>query len=118
MKFRQLHHVNVIVDDIDEATRFYTEVLGLSVIDDRIDPAFPGSHFAVADAQVHISLGEALPARGQHFALEVDDFDETIEELEGKGANVVRPRDPRRKQAAVFDPSGNRIEIRAAEVWR
>jgi catechol 2,3-dioxygenase-like lactoylglutathione lyase family enzyme len=69
-----LHHVTIMVDDTDTAVRFYRDVLGLPLRDDRHDFHHPvGSHEdfdnisgAWLDAghqQVHLAEG-SMPSEG------------------------------------------------------
>jgi catechol 2,3-dioxygenase-like lactoylglutathione lyase family enzyme len=112
----QLHHVNVVVDDLGSAREFYCGLLGLAEIE---RPDFPtrGLWLAVGDAQVHVAEGDDPAPRRHHFALAVDDLDAAIAHLEGAGIEVRRfpVVEGAGAQAGVRDPSGNLIELRQAE---
>ena len=93
-----LHHVGLLVDDVDGALAFYTDVLGLSVRDDR--PEFP-----LRGAWLDVGAG-------QHVALRVDDLEAVVERLERLGvAFKSYPRGEPPRQVIVHDPAGNRIEL-------
>lgn len=115
MEFQSIHHVNVVVDDVDKARDFYSKVLGLYEIDDRVGSERPGGHYAVGNSQIHLTIGNILPQQGQHFALEVNDLEGTIHELERAQIKIRRNENPNRAQIAISDPAGNQIEIRATE---
>lgn len=112
---KQLHHVNVVVANLEAAKQFYCDTLGLEPID---RPDFPtrGLWLAVGDAQVHLAEGDEPAPRRHHFALAVDDFDAAVSHLEAAGLEVRRfpTVEGAGAQAGVRDPSGNLIEIRQA----
>ena len=113
MKLQGVHHVSLNVGDVDEAARFYVDVLGLEVLP-RPDFGFPGLWLRSEGQEIHLMQVESpqTPA-GQHFAFRVDDIDATIEELRGRGVRVSDPLPlpGGARQAFLKDPSGNLIEI-------
>jgi glyoxylase I family protein len=116
MKVHGVHHVNVLVTDVAEAVRFYTEVLGLSEAP-RPDLG-PGAWLQLGEEQVHLSHTPERPPEGfQHFAIRVDDLDAAVDHIRGAGWQV----DPfphiagAGHQAFLRDPSGNLIELNQPE---
>src|SRR4051812_47352812 len=110
-----VHHVSINVADVEAARKFYTGVLGLEERPDRPDFPFGGAWLDAGGQQVHLIEGTPPPGLGQHFALLVEDLDETVAELRGRGIEVSDPRPVGRSlQAFVTDPSGNRIELHQA----
>ena len=109
----KIHHVAIIVDDLDAARTFYRDILLLAEIE---RPPFPtvGLWLQVGQAQIHVGIGDERPPRRRHFALEVSDFEEAVAHLESKGVEVHRaPVVPGAGlQAVVHDPAGNLIELR------
>ncbi len=115
----QLHHVAVIVGDLDCSARFYQEVLGLKP-DQRPDLGFPGLFYTLGEGQqLHLMQiddpysGCEQPTHGgrdHHFALATDDLDGLVVRL-GE-AKVVYAKS-RSGRAAIFfrDPDGNAIEV-------
>ncbi|MHB8670296.1 MAG: VOC family protein [Acidimicrobiales bacterium] len=108
-----LHHVSIDVDDVVEAVRFYTEVLGLSLRDDRPDFGFGGAWLDAGGQQVHLIEGPRPAAGGgQHFALLVEDLDATVCELRARDVDVSDPSPVAASlQAFLRDPAGNLVEL-------
>jgi lactoylglutathione lyase len=85
------------VSDMDQTIRFYTGVLGLEVMERKVSPR--GSHLAflkVPNSEELIELC-SYPASGPvkvqedlvHLAFEVDNLDDTIAALQGKGITIT-----------------------------
>lgn len=110
-----LHHVAINVTDLDRSIAFYTDVLGFAVLP-REGIAVPGAWLDVGSGrQIHLVGGTVPDDVGQHVAFVVDDLDNTVAELTAAGLTVKGPVviGPRR-QAFLFDPDGNRLEINEA----
>ena len=115
MEPRGVHHVSINVDDVEQAERFYVDVLGLKRREDRPDFGFGGAWLDAGVQQVH--LIEAPPPRpaGQHFALLVDDLAATVDELRARGITVSDPSPVGRNlQSFLSDPAGNQVELHQA----
>src|SRR6266536_2096225 len=93
MEIQALHHVSLVVSDLDRSRRFFHEILGLEEIA-RPNFPFPGAWFSVGPSQqlhliVHSNptfrLGKPLDARDLHFAVRVSDYRGTVEFLRGNG---------------------------------
>jgi catechol 2,3-dioxygenase-like lactoylglutathione lyase family enzyme len=113
MKLSGVHHVSLNVANVEEAGKFYTEVLGLEVLP-RPDFGFPGLWLRSEGQEIHLMQVEDHTApEGQHFAFRVDDIAAAIEELGNHGVKVSKPFDlpGGAKQAFLKDPSGNMIEL-------
>lgn len=108
MRCLRLTHVNIRVQDLGEAVRFYTEVLGLEPIP-RNDPGGKGAWFRLGSMEVHLAEDSTpQPRSRRHFAVEVADLPEARRHAQQKGAEIDQ------EDAGRFwmrDPSGNRIEI-------
>jgi glyoxylase I family protein len=110
-----VHHVSVNVSDVEEALRFYTDTLGLSLRDDRPAFGFGGAWLDVGGQQVHLIEAQVPEGRGQHFAILVDDLDATVAELRDRGVEVSDPAPVgSSRQSFLSDPSGNLIELHQA----
>jgi glyoxylase I family protein len=112
MRISGVHHVSINVEDVDAAKCFYTEILGLTERTDRPDFGFGGAWLDAGGQQVHLISGDTPPAKGQHFALRVDDLESVISELRGRGVEVSDALPVASSfQAFLNDPSGNQIEL-------
>ena len=112
MRALGLHHVSINVNDVDEARRFYVDVLGARERSDRPDFGFGGAWLDVGDQQIHLIEAPVPDDQGQHLALLVDDLDDTITELRGDGIEVSDPSPVGTgRQAFTHDPSGNLVEL-------
>ena len=110
-----VHHVSLNVDDVEAALRFYCDVLGLEARADRPDFPFGGAWLDAGGQQVHLIHAPPPTARGQHFALLVDDLDTAVDELRAQDVNVSDPAPVgRSRQSFLNDPAGNLIELHQA----
>lgn len=97
MQVEKLLHTRMRVSDIEETIRFYTEVLGLEVVDRKTSPR--GSHLAFLAVPNSDELIElcSFPASGPvkvqedlvHLAFEVRNLDATVKTLETKGIRIT-----------------------------
>jgi catechol 2,3-dioxygenase-like lactoylglutathione lyase family enzyme len=112
-----LQHVNVNVDDLARAVRFYRDVLGLA-LDPTPDQGFESQFFRInARQQIHMNvIPDAHSFRG-HFCIEVPDFVAVFRRAKAAGAidvapwGRVRALPSGKMQMFVRDPHGNLIEI-------
>ena len=124
-----IHHVNVPISDRERTREWYEKVLGAEYLD----------RGPIRDRQLQMRIGtgemhftdSANPSQGGHFAVEVDDWDETIANLDSHsvpysrspGGEVGPARTPedtphtgRREDNGehytyIRDPDGNVIEL-------
>jgi glyoxylase I family protein len=124
-----LHHVAVICSDYARSKRFYTEVLGLAVIDEnwraerrswKLDLAIPGGGqielFSFPEPPARPSAPEAAGLR--HLAFAVEDLDAMVVLLEDAGVEVEDVReDPYTGARFTFfrDPDGLPLELYEVE---
>jgi glyoxylase I family protein len=108
-----LDHVAINVPDVPGAVAFYTEVLGMTLNDERPDFGFAGAWLDAGGQQVHLIELPVPPNMGQHFALLYDDIAAVVADLRRQGFEVTDPvpSGPNRHQAFVNDPWGNVIEL-------
>lgn len=112
MEIVGVHHVSINVGDPEEGIRFYTEILGLGLRDDRPDLGFGGAWLDAGGQQVHLLEGTVPAPLGQHFALRVDDLDASVAELRRRGVQVSDPNPiGTGRQAFLADPWGNGVEL-------
>ena len=124
-----IHHMNVPTSDRERTRDWYEKVLGAEFLDRG--PINPRQlQMRIGSGEMHFSDAEN-PAQGGHFAVEVDDWDETIANLDrlqipysrSPRADVGPPRTPednpytgRREDNGEYftyvrDPDGNIIEL-------
>ena len=128
--FKRIDHVEIVTDQLDRTTQFYTDVLGFKIrATDRIDR----SSLGVPMSLVYLELGgttveliayDGAPVTpvpgGEHLgyrmmALEVDDMQSTVEYLKAKGVEITwgpRIREGQYARAEIRDPNGFSIELR------
>jgi lactoylglutathione lyase len=97
MKVKKLLHTRMRVSDMDQTISFYTDVLGLEVLERKVSPR--GSHLAflkVPNSEELIELTcfpPSGPVRVQedlvHLAFQVESLDDTIASLNAKGVKVT-----------------------------
>ena len=119
---KSLRHVSLCVSDLAQAKAFYRDLLGLEELP-RPDLGIPGAWMSVGgDLQLHLlenpeqaSAGadHRLSIADPHFALWINDVPALVEELRGKGLQVLenKPAGAPFQQAFVKDPDGNMVEF-------
>jgi catechol 2,3-dioxygenase-like lactoylglutathione lyase family enzyme len=108
VKVLRLAHVNVRVDGLDAAVRFYAEVLGLEAAP-RPPGERRGAWFRAGAGEIHVTEDPSpQPRSNRHFALDVDDLEDARRRLREAGVPIERDEADR---FFVRDPAGNRIEI-------
>jgi len=118
-------HTSIFVNDMKQSIDFYTEKLGLKLLDGpyhypgNADMAFVGASW---DAYIELvyDLEEHPPYelgnRYEHLALEVDgDLEPYVAQLRAKGVKIVKDvkRSPSGTRAIAFieDPNGIPVEL-------
>jgi glyoxylase I family protein len=125
MNIKALHHVAIIASDYARSKRFYTEMLGLRVIEEtyrgardsyKLDLALTDGTqielFSFPDPPPRPSYPEACGLR--HLAFATEDLDGAVKSLEGHGIPVepVRVDELTGKRFTFFaDPDGLPLEL-------
>ena len=110
-----IHHVTLVVGDLEAARAFYGNILGLPPID-RPDYKFEGAWFVCGEIELHLLLAEEHPTPSRrHLAIMVDNFDECISSIRSNGVAIVggpgvRPHNGR-SFAFCKDADGNLLEL-------
>jgi lactoylglutathione lyase len=97
MKVKKLLHTRMRVNDMEQTVNFYTNVLGLEVLERKVSPR--GSQLAflkVPNSEELIEL-TSFPPSGPvkvqedlvHLAFQVESLDDSIASLNAKGVNVT-----------------------------
>ncbi len=113
----RINHVTVIVDNLEKATQFYEQELGLEPLSAfRFD--YPVMFFRVnAEQQLHISEWEDTPSFRGHICFVADDFNAIFFRMKELNAIDIKPWGKVRQlpdgamQMFLRDPSGNLLEI-------
>ena len=116
-EFRGLHHVLLSVpnDKLEEAHRFYEEVLGFQPL--KAPPELGGHGdlwwYECGAAQVHIVLEENFrPHQKAHPAIQVSGLEALRERLRQHGIETsLDYRYPGARRFFIRDPFGNRLEF-------
>jgi len=102
MKPSHIEHIGIAVNSIDEAKKYYEEVLGLEcyaveeVTDQKVKTAF----FMVGQTKIELleatdpesPVAKFIEKRGQgihHLAFAVEDTDEALKNAESKGIKLI-----------------------------
>ncbi len=128
----RLHHVAIIVTDLDRSAAFYQQLFGLSPIPRPPFP-IPGLWLGVGDLQVHLTVHAPGNFRSRqvdnddiHFAFNTRDFEGLVTQAHAMGFSEDAPRDDpmhmilKRQGMAGFpqlylmDPDRNIIEVNGA----
>lgn len=125
LHLNSIHHIAIICSDYEHSKKFYTEVLGFTIIKEtyraertsyKLDLALNGNYtielFSFPDPPKRVSRPEACGLR--HLAFEVDDLTATLNELDKLNIKHegVRLDDLTNKRFTfIADPDGLPIEF-------
>src|SRR5690606_8727783 len=118
-----LEHIGIRTDDMDRSIQFYTEVLGMKLVervplDETTELAFlsfPGQEDVQVELIARSIEGMAVEGLVNHLALTVEDIDAVINKLKQHGV-VISDEWPKtildgRKIAFFNGPSGEKLEL-------
>lgn len=108
MKIKHIDHIGIAVKSIDEAGKFFTDILGLrleneeTVQEQKVKTGF----FPITDSEIELlestepdgPVAKHINARGegiQHIAFRVENIDEALQELKEKGVRMI-DQEPRK----------------------
>ena len=115
-----LHHVSLIVEDLNIALAFYEEVLGLEIDETRPDLGYPGAWLTLpGQQQIHLmqlpdpdkkSERPEHGGRDHHVAFSVSSIENIAKSLEDLEMPFTKSKSGRK---ALFcrDPDGNALEF-------
>ena len=116
----KLHHVSLIVEDLNIAMAFYDELIGLDIDNSRPDLGYPGAWLTLpGEQQIHLmqlddpDKNSSRPEHGgrdHHIAFSVSSIDDIASSLENLEMSYTRSRSGRK---ALFcrDPDVNALEF-------
>ena len=116
--FSGLHHVSLLVTDLERAGNFYINLLGLVKDNSRPEMAFPGMWLKIGTQQIHLlcfdktvtGTGAEHPGRDAHCALAVSSVSR-IEEILGSENIPCHMSKSGRRALFCRDPDGNGLEF-------
>lgn len=120
IKVKQVAHVCIFANDLEETRRFYGDVLGMDIAFNFNRNGAWFGFYLNAGGRTHVEVflkPEAEFAetnRINHLCLEVEDLDAAIAHIESSGANLTRPKKKgvdETWQAWLTDPNGVKIEL-------
>ncbi|WP_079701376.1 SMU1112c/YaeR family gloxylase I-like metalloprotein [Daejeonella lutea] len=125
LKLNRVHHIAIICSDYAVSKAFYTEILGLEVVQEvyraernsyKLDLAVNGIYqielFSFPEPPLRASRPEARGLR--HLAFEADDLDKAVDDLSFHGvvAEDIRTDEHTGKRFVFFkDPDGLPLEL-------
>ena len=125
MKITKIHHIAILTDRYEESKKFYTEILGFSIINEtyrkerdsyKVDLAINGMYcielFSFPEYKERNSFPESKGLR--HLAFAVDNVEEWIEFLRSKNVDVQNVRIDEitlKKFTFFYDPNGQPLEL-------
>lgn len=125
LKLNSIHHLAIICSDYELSKHFYTEILGLKILNEayrsdrnsyKLDLAVNGRYqielFSFPDPPERVSGPEARGLR--HIAFEIDDLTQSVSELNRRGVLTEEIRVDEftgKKFVFFFDPDGLPIEL-------
>lgn len=116
----KLHHVSLIVEDVNIALAFYEKLIGLEIDHSRPDLGYPGAWLTLpGEQQIHLmqlddpDKNSERPEHGgrdHHVAFTVSSIDDISNSLEVLDMPYTKSRSGRK---ALFcrDPDGNALEF-------
>ena len=124
MQVTKIHHVAIICSDYQKSKAFYTQILGLPIIQETFRAERNSYKLDLAIGQQQIELFSfpnppKRPSRPEaqglrHLAFVVDNIDETVKELQAKQVEVeaIRVDELTGKRFTFFsDPDGLPLEL-------
>lgn len=125
LNLKKIHHIAIICSDYQKSKEFYTEILGLEILQEvyrkerdsyKLDLALQKNYcielFSFPNPPIRVSRPEARGLR--HLAFAVEDIEKEIEKLNAKGiyTEPIRVDEYSLKKFTFFeDPDGLPIEL-------
>ncbi len=108
MKVKHVDHIGIAVKNIEQAGKFYTDLLGLDIqgIENVADQKVNVGFIPITDSEVELlestdpdgPVAKFIKSRGegfQHIAFRVENITEALEELKSKGVRLI-DKEPRK----------------------
>jgi methylmalonyl-CoA epimerase len=128
----KVDHIGIAVQNIDEALKLYTDILGLQVaaVESIEEQKVKTAVIPVGESKIELLessdpqgvISKFIDKRGEglhHIALGVDNLDATLEKLKAKGVLLIDEK-PRRgvqnTRVAFLHPKGTKILLELVEI--
>jgi methylmalonyl-CoA epimerase len=111
----RIHHIAIVVDDLDLSLRAYCDLLGLPMGERKVLPeqAVEVAFLPTGDSLIELitpvtedsGVAKYLAHRGEglhHICLEVDDVDQALAELQARGAQLINEAPVRAAEGRAF----------------
>jgi len=131
MKVKKIQHIGIAVNNLAEATKLYTEVLGLKVeaTEDVAEQKVRTAIINIGESKIELleatspdsAIAKFIEKKGEgihHLAVEVEDVEAAIQEIKAKGLTMIdeKPRGGVQKtQIAFVHPKGSKILLEIVE---
>jgi methylmalonyl-CoA/ethylmalonyl-CoA epimerase len=131
-KIKRINHVGIVVADIDSALTFWRDALGLefSHVEDVPSQKAAVAFLPLGESEIELvkptsddsSIAKFLAERGggmHHLCFEVDNIDEKLAELKGKGVRLINETPlifEGRKAAFIHPKSANGVLVELYQV--
>ena len=115
---KRFHHIAIAVKDLDKALQFFEEIYGVRELwrskmhDQKFESALIGDgnirYELLAGLNSHSLVSRFIENKGQgihHISIEVDRFDEVMENLKAKGLKLIAEADTADFKAAFIHPT-------------
>jgi methylmalonyl-CoA/ethylmalonyl-CoA epimerase len=108
MKIKHIDHIGIAVKSIDEGKRFYTDILGLTMVKTQVveEQKVKTGFLPITDSELELlestepdgPVAKYIESRGegiQHIAFRVENIEEALKELKDKGVRLI-DQEPRK----------------------
>ena len=125
LKLNKVHHIAIICSDYERSKKFYTELLGFTIITEtfrkernsyKLDLALNGTYlielFSFPNPPARVSRPEAVGLR--HLAFEVDNIQQALEYCKNNNIEIEEIRTDEvtgKRFTFIADPDGLPIEF-------
>ncbi|MFA6125942.1 MAG: methylmalonyl-CoA epimerase [Bacteroidales bacterium] len=102
MRIERIEHIGIAVSNLDEAIRFYEDVLNLKcyAIEEVVDQKVRTAFFKVGETKIELlestdpegPIGKFIEKKGEgihHLAFAVNDIEQALTETEAKGVRLI-----------------------------
>jgi methylmalonyl-CoA/ethylmalonyl-CoA epimerase len=112
---RQIDHIGIAVQNLDETVAFYRQVMGLAVSSTEVFNGMKIAFLRIGDSELELledltpdgAIARHIAKRGeglQHVAYRVDDIERELQEMRANGIELIdeRPRPGARHARVAF----------------